>query len=273
MWYGSHASPVDRWHRDGLARCWRHRARRPGRPRIDPACQDLIRRMAAENCLWGCSADPRRITGARHRRFGTHRLAVSARPSDHTRSQTWRTFFANLLGERTWISPVMFADARSNDIVVDASDVSCRRTPRAIDALCVSSHAANVDWCRSLQQSSLDLRPGHDHLQDRTGARRSTGQDPPQASTLRWPGGIRQVSFLRAHSATATKRRARSFAASATGFAMGNSGIALPAQSSYQHRPKAEHFIRPRMVVCDVIRTAIGILAKHSRNRSCCRRR
>ena len=124
----------------------------------------------------------------------------------------------------------MFADARSNDIVVDASDVSSRPTPRAIDALYVSSHAANVDWCRSLQQSSLDLRPGHDHLQDRTGARGSTGRDPPQASTLRWPGGIRQVSFLRAHSATATKRRARSFAASATGFAMGNSGIALPAQ-------------------------------------------
>src|SRR3989442_10644245 len=43
---------VDRWHRDGLARCWRHRSRRPGRPRIDPACQDLIRRMAAENGLY-----------------------------------------------------------------------------------------------------------------------------------------------------------------------------------------------------------------------------
>jgi hypothetical protein len=199
--------------------------------------------MAAENSLWGAP----RIHGELLK-LG---IAVSERTVSRylrgrptTRSQTWRTFFANLLGDRTLISPVMFADARSNDIVVDASDVSSRRTPRAIGALCVSSHAANVDWCRSLQQSSLDLRPGHDHLQDRTGARRSTGRDPPQASTLRWPGGIRQVPFLRAHSATATKRRARSFAASVTGFAMGNSGIALPAQSSYQHRPKAEHVIR-----------------------------
>jgi len=128
--------------------------------------------MAAENCLWGAP----RIHGELLK-LGIAVLErtvsryLRGRPT--TRSQTRRTFFANLLGDRTLISPVMFADARSNDIVVDACDVSCRRTPRAIDALCVSSHAANVDWYRSLQQSSLDLRPGHDHLQDRTGARRA----------------------------------------------------------------------------------------------------
>jgi hypothetical protein len=32
----------------------------------------------------GCSADLRRITEARHRHFGTHGLAVSARPPDNT---------------------------------------------------------------------------------------------------------------------------------------------------------------------------------------------
>src|SRR5262245_64850307 len=44
---------VDRWHREGFRRCWRRRSRRPGRPRIDLPCRDLIRRMAAENCRWG----------------------------------------------------------------------------------------------------------------------------------------------------------------------------------------------------------------------------
>jgi hypothetical protein len=43
---------VDRWHREGVRQCWRRRSRRPGRPRIDSTCRDLIRRIAAENCLW-----------------------------------------------------------------------------------------------------------------------------------------------------------------------------------------------------------------------------
>jgi hypothetical protein len=37
-----------------------------------------------------------------------------------TRSQTWRTFFANHLGGQTFMSPVMFAGAHGEDIVVDA---------------------------------------------------------------------------------------------------------------------------------------------------------
>jgi len=32
---------VDRWHREGVRRCWRRRSRRPGRPRIDSTCRDL----------------------------------------------------------------------------------------------------------------------------------------------------------------------------------------------------------------------------------------
>jgi hypothetical protein len=43
---------VERWHREGVRRWWRRRSRRPGRPRIDSPCRDLIRRMAAENRLW-----------------------------------------------------------------------------------------------------------------------------------------------------------------------------------------------------------------------------
>ena len=40
---------IDRWSRDGFRRFWRRRARRPGRPRIESSCRNLIRRMAAEN--------------------------------------------------------------------------------------------------------------------------------------------------------------------------------------------------------------------------------
>ena len=44
---------VDRWHREKSRRWWRRRSRRPGRPRIDSTCGDLIRRLAMENHLWG----------------------------------------------------------------------------------------------------------------------------------------------------------------------------------------------------------------------------
>jgi putative transposase len=44
---------VDRWHRDRFDRRWWLRSRRPGRPRIDSHCRDLIGRLAEENRLWG----------------------------------------------------------------------------------------------------------------------------------------------------------------------------------------------------------------------------
>src|SRR5262245_35050257 len=135
---------VDRWHREGVRRCWRRRAGRPGRPRIDSSCRDLIRRMAAENCLCGAP----RIHGELLK-LG---IAISERTVSRylrgrppTRSQTWRTFFANFFGDRTLISPVIFADASGDDIVIDASDVSFR-SALSIDASCASSHGPNVDW-------------------------------------------------------------------------------------------------------------------------------
>ena len=91
---------VDRWYREGVRRCWRRRARRPGRPCIDSSCRDLIRRMAAENCLWGAP----RIHGELLK-LG---IAISERTVSRylrgrppRRSQTWRTFFANHLGDPT----------------------------------------------------------------------------------------------------------------------------------------------------------------------------
>ena len=194
---------VDRWHREGVRRCWRRRSRRPGRPRIDSPCRDLIRRIAAENCLWGAP----RIHGELLK-LG---IAISERTVSRylhgrptTRSQTWRTFFANHLGGQTFISPVMFADAHDEDIVVDASDLSFRPAA-SIDASCASIHRTSVDWGRSLQPSSLGVRLGHNRLQDRTGARKSSGRDPPRHLPLQ-PASrrSRRLSFVRADSAFAT---------------------------------------------------------------------
>jgi hypothetical protein len=177
---------VDRWYR-GVRRCWRCRARRPGRPRIDSSCRGLIRRMAAENCLWGAP----RIHGELLK-LG---IAISERTVSRylrgrppTRSQTWRTFFANHFGDRTLISPVMFADASGDDIVVDASDVSLRSTP-SIDASCASVHEPNVDWIvRS--DTSLGARLRQNRLQNRPVARNSRGRGPPRQ--LRWQSAARR---------------------------------------------------------------------------------
>lgn len=44
---------VDRWCRDRINRRWWRRSRRPGRPRINSQCRELIGRLAEENHLWG----------------------------------------------------------------------------------------------------------------------------------------------------------------------------------------------------------------------------
>jgi hypothetical protein len=164
---------VDRWHREGIRRCWRRRSRRPGRPRIDSTCRDLIWRMATENCLWGAP----RI----HGEFLKLGITISERTVSRylrgrptTRSQTWRTFFANHLASHTLISPVIFADAHDEDIVVD----SFRLAP-SIDASPASIHGPSVDWGHPLQPSSIGARLGHNHLPDGTEARKSSGRDPP----------------------------------------------------------------------------------------------
>jgi hypothetical protein len=98
--------------------------------------------MAAENCLWG---DPRI-----HGELLKLGLAISERTVSRylrgcptTRSQTWRTFFANHFGGQTF-SPVIVADADDEAIAVDASDASFRPAP-SIDP-CASTHGSNVDW-------------------------------------------------------------------------------------------------------------------------------
>ena len=136
---------VDRWHREGLRRCWRRRSRRPGRRCIDSQCRDLIRRLAAENCLWGAP----RIHGELLRlgiAISERTVSQYLRGRPTTRSQTWCTFLANHLGDRTFISPVMFSDGRGDDVVVDASDSSARPSPWAIGGS--FTHLDSLGECR-----------------------------------------------------------------------------------------------------------------------------
>jgi hypothetical protein len=167
--------------------------------------------MAAENCLWGAP----RIHGELLKlgiAISERTVSRYVRGRPTTRSQTWRTFFANHLGDRTFISPAMFADAQDDDIVVDASDVSFRPAP-SMDGSCGSIHGPSVDRGRWLQHSSLGACLGQNHLQDRNGARKSSGRDPPRHRRLRLtsrrPG---RCSLVRAHSASATDGSVRSFA-------------------------------------------------------------
>jgi hypothetical protein len=169
---------VDRWYREGVRRCWHRRERRPGRPCIDSSCRDLIRRMAAENCLWGAP----RIHGELLK-LG---IAISERTVSRylrgrppTRSQTWCTFVANHLAGATLTSPAMFADARLDDVVVDFPLVSSCPTQFSINESCVCTHWTIIDRGRSLQPTFLGTRLRQDHLQDRTGARTGKGRDPP----------------------------------------------------------------------------------------------
>ena len=175
-------------------RCWRRRAQRPGRPRIDASYRDLIRRLATENCLWGAprihgewlklgittwNAPSRGICTAA-RRPG-HKPGV---PSSRTTSVARH------------LSPVMFADAHDEDIAVDASDLSAR--PAAlIDASCAFIHRTSVDWERSLQPSSLGMRFGTNHCQDDTGVHQSSGRDPHGTDGCHQPRGVPLTAFLR----------------------------------------------------------------------------
>jgi hypothetical protein len=164
--------------------------------------------MAAENCLWGAP----RIHGELLKlgiTISERTVSRYLRGRSTTRSQTWRTFFANHLGGQTFTSPVMVADAHDED-VVDASALSFRPAP-SIDASCASIHCPIVNWGCSLQPSSLGVGLDQHHFQNRTGARKSSGRDPPRHIPLQ-PASRRpcRLSFVRGDSAFATNGSVRS---------------------------------------------------------------
>ena len=168
---------VDRWHREGFHRCWRRRSRRPGRPRIDSECRGLIRRLAAENCLWGAP----RIHGELLK-LG---IVVSERTVSRylpcrlrAPSQTWRTFLANHVGQFTFISPETSLCAPGDDDVGDGSSLTFRHTPLSCDARS-ASHQCAVDKGPSLQRTLPGKHLVQAYLHDGISIRTSGGRGPP----------------------------------------------------------------------------------------------
>ncbi len=87
---------VIKWHRQGFKLYWRWKSRggKPGRPCIERALRDLIRRMSRENPLWGA---PRILSellllGCQvvQRTVAKYMVRIRKPPS-----QLWRTFLAN----------------------------------------------------------------------------------------------------------------------------------------------------------------------------------
>ena len=189
---------VDRWHRDRFVRRWWRRSRRPGRPRIDSPCRDLIGRLADENRLWGAP----RIHGellklgvvVSERTVSRYLRERPKRPS-----QTWRTFIANHLGQFAF-NTAMLSPYVSGDDLVDASPVrvaqfrptGCLRrgnarcqmgVPRP-DAHVLAYLALRITFAtaRACEGAPAGLRRGLDCLQPTTAGAvkvdsfRSTGQ-------------------------------------------------------------------------------------------------
>jgi hypothetical protein len=186
---------VDRWHRDRFDQRWWRRSRRPGRPRIDSPCRDLIRRLAEENRLWGAP----RIHGellklglvVSERTVSRYLRECPRRPS-----QTWRTFLANHLGQFTRISPVM-SPHLSGDDVVDAAAVTSRSTPSS-DRLSASSQCLLIDWRASVRRTFVGSRIADDHCRDRTDMRSGTSRAPPKNGCVRPTHGVRAAGrFVR----------------------------------------------------------------------------
>jgi hypothetical protein len=180
------AATVDHWHRDGFHRCWRRRSRRPGRPPIDSQCRALIRRLAAENRLWGAP----RIHGellklgiAVSERTVSRYLAGRLRAP----SQTWRTFLANHLGQLTSISRVTSLDAPYDDDVVEEFGLTFRQTLLPRDGLYAPDPCAVVEWRASLLRRSLGTHFVQYHLPDGIAIRNTSGRGPPTHGRLGRP--------------------------------------------------------------------------------------
>ena len=187
---------VTRWHREGFRGCWSRRSRRrPGRPCIDLQLRALIRRMAAENRLWGAP----RIHGELLKLgFGVSERTVSRYLRDRLTapSQTWRTFLANHLGNLAFTSMVPSSYAPSDDDDVHACGLPLRLAWSLRDGPCASNQGAVVDWPSSLQGMSLGWRIAQNHLHRRAPRRPSSGKDPPTPRAVaRGPAAYGRSSF------------------------------------------------------------------------------
>jgi hypothetical protein len=211
---------VVRWRREGLHRCWSRRSgRRAGRPRIDSEVQALIRRMAAENRLWG----GRRIHGELLKLgIAVSERTVSRYLADIRRapSQTWRTFLANHFGQLACTSRVMLWDASDEDDGVDVCGVLPRRAWVSGERLCVSDQWSDVHWPPSFQRTPVDGRIGQAHVPHRRCEHPSSGRDPPNAQAFAFIrthlGGCLRPQFHYAFDVSNSSGRARTLETSGT---------------------------------------------------------
>jgi hypothetical protein len=162
-------------------RHWWRRSRRPGRPRIDAPCRDLIGRLADENPLWGAPRIHGELTklgvAVSERTVSRYLRVRPKRPS-----QTWRTFIANHLGQFEFNTQVPSLNG-SDDDLVDAS----RGTYRASspDPLPFVLLEGSV----SIRTPGLRL-PCHQHcprdatIVPRERLRGSAGRAPPKTGLL-----------------------------------------------------------------------------------------
>ena len=170
---------VDRWHRARFRRHWWRRSRRPGRPRIDSSCRDLIRRLADENRLWGAPRIHGELT-----KLGivVSERTVSRYLRDRPRrpSQTWRTFIANHLGQFEFNARMLSLDGSGDDLV-DASSSTCRGI--SPDRLRAPRRYALFDGRVSVRPPSLDVACNQDRLRDRMRGRSARAPPRPAADS------------------------------------------------------------------------------------------
>src|SRR5882672_4128719 len=240
---------VDRWHREGFHRCWRRRSRRPGRPRIDSECRGLIRRLAAENCLWGAP----RIHGELLKLWiVVSERTVSRYLPDRLRapSQTWRTFLANHLGQFTLISPETSRYAPGGDDVVDGADLTFRQPPLSCDAQ-YASHQCAVGERPSLHRTLPGNHTVHDHLH-RISIRTSNGRGPPPHGRFCRPTSMPGESIGVLHRISATNDGVRRLAPA------GGGSPSLSRSSAHERSSfgRGVHLRAGRF-------TLVGILARH----------
>jgi hypothetical protein len=110
--------------------------------------------MATENGLWGAP----RIHGELMKLGITvsERTVSRYLPDRRTRrSQTWRTFFANHVGNLAFASTVTSPSATGDDDV-EASVLRCRFVPPSHDERYFSNQWGLIDWPASLESTSLD---------------------------------------------------------------------------------------------------------------------
>ncbi|MHC4137896.1 MAG: integrase core domain-containing protein, partial [Planctomycetota bacterium] len=89
---------VVRWHRNGFRYYWKWKSRsKPGRPPIERKLIHLIRRMSAENVLWGAPRITSELALLGYKVAQTTVSNYMVKHKDREPSQSWRSFLANHL--------------------------------------------------------------------------------------------------------------------------------------------------------------------------------